>query len=445
MVRMVLLFVTLLAATTAHAADYVVVVSDATQQDPSWRKVTQALIEKHHADVVTYKKAVSEALPALAKQHPRHTCFVATPEEATREFVAAVHQLTRNYDSYVYTDTLWGILTGFDSANSLAIATTNEPLVVRKAASGTEIALEMCEAGLWYDELVKNKKVEKTKGGEAVESAGPDDTTAALAQTLTDYQADLFVTSGHATERDWMIGYTYRNGFFVSTNGQMFGRDTQNHKFKIRSDNPKVYLAVGNCLMGNINGPDAMALAWMNSCGVRQMVGYTVLTWYGYGGWGCLDYFVEQPGRYSLTEAFHANHHALMHRLETIDNQRERRGLEYDRDVVALYGDPAWEARMAPAKCAYEQTLKRNADIYTFTILPQRGRDSFRPINTNGAQRGWRPMVQFLPERIGDAEVLSGAGLKPVITDDFILIPNPRECDPSRDYVVTFRASPRES
>ena len=56
--------------------------------------------------------------------------------------------------------------------------------------------------------------------------------------------------------------------------------------------------------MGNIDGQDAMALAWMNDAGVKQMLGYTVPTWFGYQGWGVLDYFVEQPGRYTLTEAF---------------------------------------------------------------------------------------------------------------------------------------------
>ena len=119
-----------------------------------------------------------------------------------------------------------------------------------------------------------------------------------------------------------------------------------------------------------------MALAFMNSAGVYQMVGYTVPTWYGYAGWGMLDYFVEQPGRFTLAEAFFANQQALIHRLATcfpgLGKGRDRagspagrtklprqaqkagltwqdaQGLLYDRDSVAFYGDPAWEARMAP-------------------------------------------------------------------------------------------------
>jgi zinc protease len=186
-----------------------------------------------------------------------------------------------------------------------------------------------------------------------------------------------------------------------------------------------------------------MALAWMNSCGVKQMIGYTVPTWFGYAGWGCLDYFVEQPGRYSFVEAFHANQHALVHRLQQTEASAgaESRGLAFDRDVVALYGDPKWSARMAPGPCAYEQQLSEQDGVITLTIIPRRGADSFQPINTNGSQRGWRPMVAFLPRRVKDVELLSGQDLNPTITDDFILVPNPRKCDPDRQYVVSFRAN----
>lgn len=194
--------------------------------------------------------------------------------------------------------------------------------------------------------------------------------------------------------------------------------------------------------MGHIDGPDAMALAWMNDVGVRQMIGYTVPTWFGYGGWGVLDYFVEQPGRYSLTEAFFANHHALIHALET--GKGNQRGLEFDRDVVAFYGDPAWEARMAEADRAYEQQLTVRDSVYTFLVTPNRGAASFQPVNTNGAQRGWRPIVHWLPQRIRNVKIVSGAEFRPVIADDFLLIPNPGECDPSVSYKVTFTADPAD-
>lgn len=460
----------LFSVVAANASEYSVVVSRQTREQPGWQSVVDALLDRHSkAVVLVWEKDVSEVLPVLQKQHPRYTCFVATREEAGRDFVAAVHQLTRQYDNDPYTDTLWGILTGYDAENALAIAKTDKPLAVKKVASGTELALELCEQGVWYDELVQNKKVSKDVGGVPTAERGPSDTTRALADTLTKGAADLFVTSGHATERNWQIGFRYKNGTFQSKQGKMFGVPLEGESFEIASSEPRVYMAIGNCLMGHIDGPDAMALAWMNGLGVRQMVGYTVVTWYGYGGWGVLDYFTEQPGRYTLTEAFHANHHALIHRLDhcfdgvtgvSLEPGSQRlpavqpnsvgkqlglsaadcRGLLWDRDTVAFYGDPAWEARLPSRPNAYGQKLEIEDDTYTLTISPHLASKSFEPVNTNGAQRGWRPIVQLLDHRIQQTKLLSGDDLGVVISDDFILVPNPRVVDPERDYVIKFKA-----
>ena len=207
------------------------------------------------------------------------------------------------------------------------------------------------------------------------------------------------------------------------------------------------------------------------------MLGYTVPTWYGYAGWGCLDYFVEQPGRYSFAEAFFANQHALIHRLETFFPEVARKempdpnhssqlrskvkvtsaakkvglgaqdavGLLFDRDALAFYGDPAWDARLAEGPRAFEQKLTEKDSVYTFTVQPNRGEASFNPVNTNGSQRGWRPIIQHFPQRLEKFEIWEGADLNPVLTDDFILVPNPRLCDLERKYQVVFRALPTSS
>ena len=469
----VLVHLLLATAALAKPSSYAIVVSRQAQADARWNKVVEALREKHDATVIVFDGNVSEMLPTLRAQFPRYVCFVAQPTEATRAFVAEVHRLTRQFDDDPYSDCFWGILTGYDAANALRIAQRREPLTIRKVAGGTEVALELCEEGVWYCELNKGKMVKKEKGGEPKILPGPEDTTEALVRTLTDYHAELFVTSGHATEHDWMIGFRYRGGFFKCAAGQLYGEDTQKRKLPIQSSHPKVYLPIGNCLMGHIDGTDCMALAWMNSAGVYQMIGYTVTTWYGYAGWGCLDYFLEQPGRYTFTEAFFANHAALIHRLQTffpavvsaeVDangrtssplqvteqaraaglTANDARGLLYDRDTVAFYGDPAWVARMAPQPTAWDQTLTQDKDVWTLEIKPNRGEKTFAPINKNGSQRGDRPIVQFLPRRVKDARVLEGTELKPVITDDFILVPNPGTCDPARKYHVVFQATARD-
>ncbi len=453
----------------AAGSDYVVVVSRPTQADAEWGRVSDTLCKKHQGAVIVYDATVEEVLPQLVESFPRYVCFVARPAEATREFVQQVHQLTRRFDEDPYADCFWGILTGYDASCAMRIAGHSEPLTVGKVASGTEFAIEKCAEGIWYSELDKGKAIRKEKGAPAIPIQRPEDSTEALVKTLTEYKADCFITSGHATERDWQIGYSYRNGSFRCRKGVLYGLDTQGKEYPVQSPNPKVYLAVGNCLMGHIDGIDAMALAVMNSAGVNQMFGYTVNSWYGYMGWGCLDYFLEQPGRYTFTEAFFANQAALIHRLATYFPEamspkagaeptgssglspearkagltaNDARGLLYDRDTVAFYGDPAWEARMARAETAWEQTLTEKDGTWTFEIKPNLGEKTFEPVNHNGSQRGGRPIIQFFPGRLKNVRLVDGAELIPVISDNFILVPNPRTCSENSQFRIVFTAEP---
>ena len=101
----------------------------------------------------------------------------------------------------------------------------------------------------------------------------------------------------------------------------------------------------------------------------------------------------------------------------------------------------AWSARMAPGKLAYGQKLSFADGAYTFEIEPKQGGKSFATVNSNGSQRGGRPFVAFLGHRVENVEVIMGKDLGPVVTDDFILVPRPPECDPGRDYRVVFRAT----
>lgn len=126
-----------------------------------------------------------------------------------------------------------------------------------------------------------------------------------------------------------------------------------------------------------------MALGWMHSANVVQMIGYVEPTWFGYGGWGVHKYFVNNPGSMTFAEAFFANQQSLLHQLHgkyshhmgsTLDDHRsvyekcfntsssaqkdisrDCSGLIYDRDNVAFYGDPAWRAQ-----------LEVNTDVYDF-------------------------------------------------------------------------------
>lgn len=470
------LLLALLAATALHGAQssYTIVSSAASTADPGWKAVIDALQKKHpEAKRIVWEKSVAEVLPELTRQHPRYVCFVSQPTEASLEFVRSVHRLTRKLDSDPFTDCRWGILTGADAANALEIAAEQKPLVIHHTVSGTDLATERLESAQTFSELEAGKRVVKSTGAKAVTETGPADSSWDIATALEKSETGLFITSGHATERGWQIGYRYRNGTWKSEAGRLFATDLKGESRAIHSPLPKVYLPIGNCLMGHIDGPDAMALAFMKSAGVRQMAGYTLPTWYGYQGWGLIDYFVEQPGRYSLNEAFFANQAALIHRLQTHFPEiagevsdspmgkiskpipvgktaksagltaEDAEGLLFDRDVVAFYGDPAWDARLAEGPLQWKETWRQGAKGGSLEITPLAGESSFATINTNGSQRGGRPIVRFFEQRIdpNSVKITEGADLHPVIADDFLLVPLPASAAGSLRIAFTAKAA----
>jgi zinc protease len=110
--------------------------------------------------------------------------------------------------------------------------------------------------------------------------------------------------------------------------------------------------------------------------------------------------------------------------------------------VVAFYGDPAWEARLAPGPLNWKQSLTASGpDEWTLTITPLAGADSFKTINNNGSQRGGRPIVQFFPERFVSSrlQIISGSEFNPVLTDTFILVPHPGPAA-AAPWQITFKA-----
>lgn len=56
--------------------------------------------------------------------------------------------------------------------------------------------------------------------------------------------------------------------------------------------------------------------------------------------------------------------------------------------------------------------------------MPGAGQRTFTPFDTNGSQRGGRPLVAFLPRHAAGWEILGGE-TQAVAADDFVLLPNP--------------------
>ncbi len=400
---------------------YVVVVSAATNSDAGWKQSVSILQEKYHANVVQWVKEPKECLGKLQDLFPDYVCFVATPTEAGRDFVTEIHQMMRELDEDPYTDAIWAILTGYNSDDARRIASHREALEAKRILTATVGApMDGYETGKMYNELKSNELWEKRADGTIEKINCPTDITELIAEDMNTYQADVWITSGHATEKDWNPGYGYRCGRYLCDQGTLYGQDLKGEKHPINSSGPRVLLAIGNCLLGHISDENCIALAFMHSAGVYQLLGYTVTTWYGYGGWGVKDYFSElQAGRFTLAQANYVNNLALVYELEKSGGKE--RGLVYDRDVVVLYGDPAWAVKMTPRQLPWRQELTEKDGIYTFKIIGQEKGD-------------WdnRPVIELLPHRIKNIDLLKGGSYHPVITDNFILVPVHKGLEPMK-------------
>lgn len=439
---------------------YVVLISAETYAQQDWAEVARTLRRKYDGALVIADSPAA-ALPALRDLRPRYICWVARPAELGRDAIVGAHRALRRIDDDPYTDAIWGVLTGYTAEDAQRIAGRTEPLVVRRALSGTSaLALDKFDEGIEFSEGRAGGRWIKKAGGPVVfEEDFPVDSTQGLVDAFNDFKPEMFVTSGHATEHNWQIGYNYKDGYFKCADGQLYGEDTQGRRHDIQSPNSKAFLGVGNCLIGNIPESNCMALAMMHTAGVDQMIGYTAVTFFGYMGWGTLELFNDRAGRYTLAEAQFAVNQALVHELQTrfpsqanidfahYDHRKmdelftkngltddQLIGLLWDRDVLAFYGDPAWKVVRPTVPLPWETTLRCDQGTYTLTV------------KTLAAGK-WsdKPLVELLPQRIGPAVVQRGEECMPVITDDFILLPLRGAFESGKTYELVFAAKPADA
>ncbi len=443
------------AATSPASGSYVVVVKKTTLDQDAWKAVVDTLREKYDASLVVYHNGISEVAMALSTWMPRYTCFVEPADSANRQFVVDVQRLTRALDDDPYTDTQWAILTGYEPADALRIAQCSEPLVINKALSGTiKVGLENFIDGYRFNEHKAGKCLRKIDGGEIAEVGCPADSTESIVKALAANDIDAFYTSGHGTERGWQIGYEFAGGFINGRQGQLFGRDAQKKILPFSTNNPKVWLPTGNCLVGHLPDSDCFATAMIHTGGVNQMFGYTVVTFFGYMGWGTDMYFSHLPGLFSLSEAFYANQQALLYELgqkfpklqkatfekytQSALYQQVKKyypgqsgdalGMFWDRDALAFYGDPAWQATIAPGKLPWTQTLAETGN----------GRWQLEIVANQDGTWPERPVFAFLPKRVEAVEVTAGQEYRPEITDNFVLVPLAGDYKKDSKVTITF-------
>lgn len=476
--------------------EYVVIAGKDIQKDASWMKVAETLRDKHQGVLLSYTASPEELLPRLQELRPRYVAIVEKPENLNRDYVMNMHRLSRQVDDDIYADFLWGIITGYDADGAMKMLNNStEPLVIKDAvASIMELhSGKWFDRYAWVDDHTQGLWGEKKSAGDTIvtyqlksemmkmlrrNQNGKIDTVLmprvksvdemqTFYNIYADYQPDLVVTAAHATENNLEMPFSLGN--IKAKNGVLymdFPGAPQNLK---ESGKRKVYFAVGNCLIGNVNNTkESMAIAWMNSGNAATMIGYVVTTWHGRNGWGGLKYWLTNPGRYSLAEAIYLNQQDMMYQLNewkpeltTLDYPygdaefteapgviqgvlgteptHDQIGFVHDRDVLAYYGDPKWDVRLQqiPEENDIRVTSVKKGNKYIVTIqtaenfsLERMKGDHFKQEHVLDL-----PFSYFFPERLKNPRLAAGQHWKAAVDENFLLIYN-AEFEPGRTYTV---------
>lgn len=453
--------------------DYVVIAGKGVEGDTAWYPVVKTLAEKHRAKVLAYRESPEELREQLRRIRPRYVALVEKPENLGRDYVIGMHRLSREMDEDIYADFLWGIITGYDAQNAMnMVNNSTEPLVVHDAVA-TIMELHPAkwfDCYAWVDDHDKGLWGEKSSREDSVVTyrIEPQQVLRKFYDIYGEVQPDLVVTAAHATERNLEMPFSLGN--IKAKDGVLyadFPNDPQNLK---ESGKRKVYFAVGNCLIGNVNNtPESMAVAWMNSGNAATMIGYVVTTWHGRNGWGGLKYWLTTPGRYSLAEAIYLNQQDLIHQLQgwspklttlnypfdaknefaegrkvIIDSTglvptHDQLGFLHDRDVLAYYGDPKWDVRLQeiPEESDYSVAteIQEKKCVVTITTseafnLERMKGDGFKQEHVLDL-----PFSYFFPERINNPRLAAGQNWNVAVDENFLLIYDPA-FEPGKTYTV---------
>ena len=471
----------------AHATnpEYVVLASEDVNNDKAWREVVDAIAKKHDATVVLFTESPCEAIKSLREINPRYVAVVDMPENIGRDYVIEFHHTSRNIDSDIYADFMWGIITGYDAEAAMRMVNNStEPLVVKNAvATIMELnSAKWFDNYAWVDDHTKGLWGEK-RGFESeitTDMVAPEQVLPKFTELYAEYDPDLIVTAAHATQKNLEMPYSLGN--LKPRNGKLYAEDRfTGEEWDLKeSGKRRVYTAVGNCLIGDMNNTkQSMAAAWLNGSNAATMVGYVVTTWHGRNGWGALKYWVSNPERYTLADAVYINQQDLIHQhnewTPTLLNERynycegfmqelttaadraseliEREvdldnaqdwdmiGFWHDRDVLVYYGDPKWEVRLQSAgEQDYTITTKRKGKHYIVTIATgenfsmekMRG-DKFKQEHVLDL-----PFSYIFPERLKSPKLTDDKWGKAVIDENFMLLYD-AEFAPSSTYEIVIK------
>ena len=435
----------------ASAQRYAIVVSDTTYSMAGWIDVVDSLVARHNGQVFTWQDSVRQVQSALASYMPDYIAFVGRSfYEIKVPYVQTVWDMTRNLDADPYGDAIWGIVSGYDHLDAMRIV-QNQTLELKTVLGGTN-----CTWDSWFYQGISTFEAEYNRIRFKIPDTSliidtlcpercPDDRCTLLVNYINDGMndtilghtvqgpVDFFVTSGHGNVDIWQLHYPTSGleGYFRSLSGQVYGDPYVGADLDINSANPKVYNAMGNCLVGNPNNPNYMPYAWLHSGGAIAMTGYMPATMYGYMLWGLGSLFHMLQDTYTYAEAFFVSNQELLFDRMNNTPGTDPNGLDYDRDACCYYGDPAADIRMFAWRDPWwDQGLDvvPGGEFDTITFWIEANYDSVDP-GFSGTS-GRRHPFAFLPYRYDSAAVIDSNCLHAEITDNFVLMYCWRQGDP---------------
>ncbi len=422
---------------------YAIVVSDTTRTLPGWGEVVDSLVARHNGQVFTWQDSVQQIKNALSSYMPDYVAFVGRgAQEINVAFVGDIWALTRDLDPDPYGDAIWGVVTGYDHQDAMRIV-QNQTLEVKTALGGTS-----CTWDSWFYQGISTFEAEYNRIRFKIPDSSliidtlcpprcPDDRCTLLVNYLNNGlndtimgcslqgPVDYFVTSGHGNVNVWQLHYPTQGfeGQFISNAGQVYGSPYSGSNRNINSTNPKIYNAMGNCLIGNPGNLHYMPYAWLHTGGAIAMTGYMPSTIYGYMLWGLGGLFQMLQDTYTYPEVFFINNQELIFDRMNNTPGTDPNGLDYDRDACCYYGDPAADIRMFQWR---DPWWNQGLDVVpagefdTITFWIEANYDSVDP-GFSGTS-GRRHPFAFFPYRYDSTVVLEGTCYSAVITDNFVMM-----------------------
>lgn len=485
---LIVLLLTAVACTTTPRElenSYVVLVSEDVTTDQEWSVVANRLSAKHSAPIIEFTASPTELIDTLKVLRPRYVAIVDIPSNIGRDYVINFHLASRTLDEDIYADFFWGIITGYSAEAAIEmVKNSTEPLVIKDAVA----TIMELNSAKWFDNYAwvddHTKGLWGTKRGRNAEivtdTVAPEQVLRKFTDLYEEFDPDLIVTAAHATQQNLEMPYSLGN--LKPRGGRLYAEDRFTGKeWDIeQSGKRRVYAAVGNCLIGDMNNtPNSMAAAWLSGSNAATMLGYVVTTWHGRNGWGALKYWVTNPSRYTLSQATYINQQDLLHQhnawtpqllntkyefldkfYDELNNAAERMGeaiereidfenaqdwdmlgFWHDRDVVVYYGDPAWSVMLQSVEGEEDYTITseiRDAQcIVTITTGANFSLEQMRGNKFKQEHVLDLPLSYIFPKRLINPRLAEGQNWDVALDENFILIYN-AEFEPNHTYEVVI-------